>query len=298
MIKCYPPFYQTGNFLDYNYNTTSLLTLNKNTDSIIATLYLAPQKNIMNAQYYGVDYDPKQINLSKINLCKKATNGCAVSCVYHQGILKNSDFHKNKIKQARLKRTFKFLLQRDEFFAQLVKELNALYRKTLKEGLQLSVQLNGTSDILWEKESFSFKEVKYNNIMDYFKEIQFFDYTKYDILKNRKNVPSNYHLTYSRAGLQKGVLVDDWDYLKSLLEAQIDVAVIFNKEMKEYVLNHSTYLDYKIIDADSNGCRSLDVFHRENNKGVILAHEVAKKTDINGSGFIIQTHEELKKFLS
>lgn len=252
----------------------------------------------MNAPYYGIEYDKSLIDISKVNLCKKATNGCATSCLYHQGILKNSDFAKNKIKIARIKRTFKFLLQRDEFFAQLIKEIKMLHKKATKEGLILAIQLNGTSDILWEKESFTFKEESFANLMSYFKEIQFFDYTKYDILKNRKKIPSNYHLTYSRAGLHKGVLVDSWEFIQSLLEQEIDVSVIFNKKMKTSILEHSNFLGYKIIDADLNNCRVTDVHHRENGKGLILVHEAAKKTDFNNSGFIIQSQEEFDKYFS
>lgn len=265
---------------------------------MIGTLYLAPQKNIMNAAYYGIDYDTKAVNLAKVNLCKKATNGCATSCIYHQGILKNSDFAKNRIKQARLKRTFKFLIERDDFFARLVKEIRSLERKAHKEGLSLAIQLNGTSDVLWEKEAFEFKEEKYDNIMSFFKQVQFFDYTKYDIIKSRKGLPSNYHLTYSRAGMHKGNLVDDWVFLQNLLEKNIDVAVIFKKEVKDELLNHSTFRGYKIIDADLNNCRAADVYHRENNKGLVLAHEAAKKTDITNSGFIIQNQEELDKYFA
>lgn len=282
--------------MEYNYNTSKLLTVNKTSDYLIATLYLAAQKNIMNAPYYGIEYDKSLIDISKVNLCKKATNGCATSCLYHQGILKNSDFAKNKIKIARIKRTFKFLLQRNEFFIQLVKEIKSLQKKALKDGLTLAVQLNGTSDILWEKESFEINAQTYENLMTYFKDVQFFDYTKYDILKNRKTHPSNYHLTYSRAGLHKGTLVDDWQFLQNLLDKEIDISVIFNKKMKDTMLENSSFLGYKLIDADLCNCRLGDVHHRENHKGLILVHEAAKKTDFNNSGFIIQSPEELNKY--
>lgn len=252
----------------------------------------------MNAPYYGIEYDKSLIDLSKINLCKKATNGCATSCLYHQGILKNSDFAKNKIKIARIKRTFKFLLERDDFFARLIKEIQLLQKKATKEGLVLAVQMNGTSDVLWEKESFTYKENTYENIMSFFNEIQFFDYTKYDILKSRKKIPSNYHLTYSRAGLHKGTLIDDWNFLQNLLEKKVDISIIFNKEMKHAMLEHSNFLGYKIVDADLYNCRAADVHHRENGKGLILVHEAAKKTDFNNSGFIIQSQDEFNKYFS
>ncbi len=289
--------------MNYNYDTSTLLTVKKNMLTefdgyLIGTLYLAPQKNIINAPYYGVNFDQNAINISKVNLCKKATIGCATACLYHQGIFKTSDFHKNKIKQARIKRTLKFLIQKEEFFAKLIKEIKAIKRKAKKLGLTPAIQLNGTSDILWEKESFTFEESEHKNIMDYFNEVQFFDYTKYDIEKNRKKLPKNYHLTYSRAGSNKGKIIDDWETISKILDNNIDVAIIFTKEMKEHILNDSKYQGYKVIDGDVYNCRAYDIYQRENNQGLIIALQMAKKTDMNNSGFIIQTHEEIEQYLA
>ena len=91
--------------MTYNYNTSSLLTISANPKTspdiaqgyLLATLYLAPQKNIINAPHYGIEYDTKAINLSKTNLCKHATTGCSTSCIYHQGIFKHALFEKNKV---------------------------------------------------------------------------------------------------------------------------------------------------------------------------------------------------------
>jgi len=288
--------------LDYNYDTSTLLTIKENiiTDEdryLLGTLYLAPQKNLNNAKYYGVSYDESAINLSKVNLCKKATNGCATSCIYHQGIFKTSDFEKNKIKQARFKRTFKFLLQREGFFAQLCKEIAAMVRKAKRKGLSPAIQLNGTSDILWEKEKLTYKDIEYKNIMQAFEEVTFFDYTKYDIKKSRKKLPKNYHLTYSRAGKQKGILVDNWEYLGSLLDDNIDVAIIFSKEMKAKILENSKHNGYKVIDGDIYNYRAYDVYQREDS-GLIIAIEAAKKTEHTRSGFIIQDESCMEEFLN
>jgi hypothetical protein len=252
----------------------------------------------MNAPYYGIEHDKSQLDISKINLCKKATNACAASCLYHQGILKNSDFSKNRVKKARLKRTFKFLLQRDTFFKQLIKEITALQKKAFEQGLNLAISLNGTSDILWEKEAFEFKETKYANIMSYFNQIQFFDYTKYDILKQRNKRPSNYHLTYSRAGMHKGKVVDSWEYLQMLLNHEIDVAVVLTKKLKNQLLDASTFKGYKIIDANLNYNRADDIVHRENKQGILLACEVDKKTTLSNNGFILQSSSELDTYFS
>jgi len=291
--------------LTYDYNTSSLLTVNNNLKTnpdihlgtLIGTLYLAPQKNIINVSHYGIDYDTKAVNLAKVNLCKNATMGCATSCIYHQGIFKNSMFQKNKIKLARLKRTLRFLTQRESFFEQIIKEIKAIGRKAKRKKLVPIVSLNGTSDILWEKEAFTYKEKEYKNLMELFPEIDFFDYTKYNILKTRKKLPKNYYLTYSRAGMHKGKLVDDWETLTSYLEKDINIAVVCTKSIKEKLLENTHHQEYKIIDGDLYHNRIKDK-PSSGEKGSIILLEAYKKTDIGTSGFILQKEEEIEQYLS
>lgn len=291
--------------MTYNYDTTSLLAINNSPKTnpdlrfgyLVGTLYLSPQKNVINAPHYGIEYNTKEINLSKINLCKNATTGCSTACTYHQGIFKNALFHKNKVKQARLKRTLKFLTQRNEFFAQLIKEINSLQRKAKRNNLKVAISLNGTSDILWEKESFTFKEVEYKNIMELFPEINFFDYTKYNILKSRKKMPKNYHLTYSRAGMQRGSLVDDWEVLKDYLNKKINIAIVCTNDIKNRLLSNSTYDGYLIINGDEYHNRIKDKEIQSDN-GIIIILEASKKTDITSSGFVLQNEEDIQTYLT
>ena len=288
-----------------NYKTSSLLTINNNPNTnpdlkigyLIGTLYLAPQKNIINAPHYGIEYDAKALNLSKINLCKNATTGCSISCIYHQGIFKHALFQKNKVKLARLKRTLKFLTQRELFFEQIIKEIKALQRKAKRKNLTPVISLNGTSDILWEKESFIYKEKEYKHLMELFTEIDFFDYTKYNIVKSRKKLPVNYHLTYSRAGTNRGKLVDDWETLSSYLNQSINVAIVCTKNIKEKLLENSSYQDFNIINGDLYNNRVKDR-PEKNEKGSIIILEANKKTDINSSGFILQTSNDIQEYLT
>ena len=292
--------------MTYNYNTSSLLTISDNQKTspdlkrghLIGTLYLAPQKNIINAPHYGIDYDTKAVNLAKVNLCKNATTGCSTSCIYHQGIFKHALFEKNKVKQARLKRTLKFLTQRETFFEQIIKEIKALQRKSKRRDLTPIISLNGTSDILWEKESFTYKEKEYKNLMELFSEIDFFDYTKYDILKSRKKLPKNYHLTYSRAGMQRGKIVDDWNTLSDYLDKNINVAVVCTYNLKQELLKNETHNSYKVIDGNVYNNRVNDKTFKED-KGIIILLEANRKTDINSSSaFILQTQEEIETYLN
>ncbi|RXJ97634.1 hypothetical protein CRU98_12935 [Arcobacter sp. CECT 8986] len=282
--------------MEYNYDTTNLLSKKINDNTITATLYLAAQKNIMHAPMYGIEYDNKKINLSKVNLCKKSTNGCVAACIYHNGLFQNSHFSKNKIKQARIKRTFKFLLQKNEFFEKLIKEIKSLKRKAKKENLRLLIQLNKTSDILWEKEEFEYKEESYKNIMEFFPDVEFFDYTKYDILKNRKKLPQNYTLIYSRAGMNKGKLIDSWEDLKAYLNKNISIALVCSYDIKNELLNNETYDDYNIYDAADYESGKISI--KNSTEGSILLHEAKKGTNINkNSAFVIQTQEDISNYL-
>jgi len=291
--------------LIYNYKTSSLLTINNNpkTNSDLelgylqGTLYLAPQKNIINAAHYGIEYDAKAVNLAKVNLCKNATTGCSTACIYHQGVFKHALFQKNKVKLARLKRTLKYLTQREIFFEQMIKEIKALQRKAKKRGLTPIISLNGTSDILWEKEGFVFKEKEYKNLMELFSEIDFFDYTKYDILKSRKKLPSNYNLTYSRAGTHRGKLIDGWETLKTYLDKDINIAVVCTKLIKDQLLENDTYQNYKVVNGDLYNNRIKDKVAKGDNGSIILL-EANKKTDMNSSGFILQTQDEIAEYLT
>lgn len=287
-----------GILLNYNYDTTNLLSVKQTSESLIAMLYLAAQKNIMHAPMYGIEFDPKAINLSKVNLCKNATNGCVTACIYHNGLFQNSHFSKNRIKQARLKRTMKFLLQKELFFEKLIKEIKSLQRKAKKNNLKLAIQLNKTSDILWEKESFTYKEKDYKNIMELFEEVNFFDYTKYDILKNRKKLPKNYELTYSRAGKNKGKLVETWEDIKALLEKNISVAIVCSKEIKETLLEDKNHESFYVINGDENENRSLDKTFNLSTQGSLVTLEAKKGTNINSnSAFVIETMDDLHNYL-
>ena len=122
------------------------------------------------------------------NTCPAATKGCAASCLDESGrgnwTEKNGLI--NPIHAARLKRTKFFFNDRGAFLEQLEKEINAAIRWSIKRDLIPVIRLNGTSDIRFEN----------FGIIQKFNDIQFYDYTK---LYNRKNIPNNYHLTFSRA---------------------------------------------------------------------------------------------------
>ena len=191
------------------------------------------------------------------NTCPAATKGCAASCLDESGrgnwIKKNGLI--NPIHAARLKRTQFFFNDRGAFLEQLEKEINAAIRWSIKRDLIPVIRLNGTSDLRFEN----------FGIIQKFNDIQFYDYTK---LYNRKNIPANYHLTFSRAeSNQKQTL--------NALVNGLNVSAVFRNELPK------TYLNKKVINGDKHDLRFLDP------KNVIVGLIAKGKAKTDTSGFVL-----------
>ena len=142
--------------------------------------------------------------LSGYQVCPMATEGCAAACLNTagrggMGLDASEEIHAaaaadhlNTIQRARIRRTRWYFEDRPGFMAQLVKEIRAHLRKCERENLTPAIRLNGTSDLRWETVPVDGAV----NIFALFPDVQFYDYTK---IPNRRNLPPNYHLTYSLA---------------------------------------------------------------------------------------------------
>lgn len=155
-------------------------------------------------------------NTSGFEVCPMATEGCRAACLNtagRGGMAKgNATFDANghalpdnAIQRARIARTRFYFENRDAFMAQLVGEISAFVLKARKHNLIPCVRLNGTSDIPWERIAFTMHGEKIANIIDLFGEVQFYDYTK---RPNRRNLPANYHLTFSLAEDNDGAAIE------------------------------------------------------------------------------------------
>lgn len=129
---------------------------------------------------------PADLNGLGINLCPAATPGCKASCLYSAGRGAFSNVQRARIAKARL-----FIQEREKFMSILVDDISRLVRKAERENMTPCVRLNGTSDIAFETIKFGPLN---KTIFEYFPHVQFYDYTK---IKGRKNLPNNYHLTFS-----------------------------------------------------------------------------------------------------
>ena len=97
-------------------------------------------------------------------------------------------------------------------------------------------RLNGTSDLRWENDWQNF------NIIKYFSDIQFYDYTK---LWNRRNLPANYHLTFSRAESNQ-------EQTLSAIVNGLNISAVFRSELPKQ------YLGLNVINGDKHDLRFLD----------------------------------------
>lgn len=164
--------------------------------------------------------------LSGTNLCARHTPECFANCLYFAG---RGRFP--KVQNARMVRTKIWLEHRANFRSVLLKEIDKLDSWCHQHYMQLAVRLNGTSDIRWEN----------YEIIEHRPAITFYDYTK---ISNRRNLPPNYHLTFSFSG-------DNIPDCVQALGNGMSVAVPFLGTRPD------TWLGYPVVDGDADDLRFL-----------------------------------------
>lgn len=203
-------------------------------------------------------------NLSGVNYCPMAKlAGCVDGCLYSAG---RGAF--SNVQTARLNRSKLFNSDQNAFMRQLVDEIGALSYKAKKLGLKAAVRLNGTSDIRWENIQFKWFN-KLQTIFEIFPNVQFYDYTK---IPNRKNIPSNYDLTFSYSG-KKGFE----KYNQKAIDNGVRIAAVFDKPENIPVTFHKR----NVMDGDKHDLTFL------NPKNAILGLYAKGKARKDTSGFVI-----------
>lgn len=203
--------------------------------------------------------------ISGHNTCPMAkVAGCENACLYSAG---RGAF--NSVQQSRISKAQWFFSERQSFMAQLVKDISKLATKADNAGMVPLVRLNGTSDIRWESIPVTIEGVTYPNVMSAFPGIQFYDYTK---ISNRKNVPSNYDLTFSYSGMpgyQK--------YVAQAIAEGMRIAVVFRN--REGI--PATFMGLECVDGDDSDIRHIDP------QGVVVALYAKGNAKTDLSGFVV-----------
>jgi hypothetical protein len=193
-------------------------------------------------------------NLSGKQLCPHRSAGCELACLNTSGMGVFSN-----VQEARINKS-KFLIEkREDFLAQLEKELTLLHKQAVK-GKKIAVRLKVLSDLPW------------HNLIDMesFPLINFYDYTpnpKRMIQFLRGELPSNYHLTFSRKENNQA-------QCELIASMGGNIAVVF-KSLPE------TYLGKRVIDGDETDLRFLDA------KGIIVGLKAKGKGKQDSTGFVV-----------
>ena len=193
---------------------------------------------------------------SGFNVCPQASQGCKKACLFTAG---RGAF--NNVQQGRINKTRWFIQERETFIDQLDKEIIKHIKNSEKNGFIPCVRLNGTSDIPWEN----------YGIIQKFPMVQFYDYTK--VYKRalkfvQKEMPKNYHLTYS-------LNEDNKAHAFEILRKGGNISAVFRKDLPK------KYNGFKVIDADETDLRFTD------NKNVICGLKAKGQAKTDYSGFVL-----------
>ena len=201
-------------------------------------LYLAP----LNQNSYGV------------NMCPKASIGCAASCLFTAGRGAMST-----VANARRQKTDAFLKDRKSFLNDVALQIN----RRAANVKQLAVRLNGTSDVKLVEQMTGLYEIARN--------VVFYDYTKIRQKAGRRILPSGHRYTVAFSRSESNEL----EAVEVLRSGGI-AAVVF-KDMPK------TWNGFRVVDGDSRDDLMLDV-----RGAVVLGLKAKGQARRDKSGFVIE----------
>lgn len=220
-----------------------------------------------NYKTYILYMSPAFQNDKNINLCSHASKGCLDACLFKSGF---GGIY-TSVQKARIAKSNYFLNDRERFLKQLKNEIESAIIQQ-KDGEKLAFRLNGTTDINFEK----FKIEDNKNIFELFPDVQFYDYTKNYVRLEKRTLPKNYHITFSRSETNEEKAIE-------MLNLGFNAAFVFDKLP-------TSYKGYKVINGDVNDLRFLD------EKNTIVGLKYKKLTGKNAdnskgikSNFVIET---------
>lgn len=205
---------------------------------------------------------PYNQNSKGINICPKASKGCAASCLFTAG---RGRF--DNVKKARINRTEYFLNDKERFCLQLAGELIKINKTAQKKGERVAIRLNGTSDL-----DFIHLLKKYAKLDPFtLSALIFYDYTKIlGKVKKYLNEP-RYVLTFSRAE-------DNHKEAMEALELGANISAVFNGP-HPFIYNGAP-----VVDGDTSDLVMLY------NRGAVLALKAKGDAKKDTSGFVINSN--------
>lgn len=205
---------------------------------------------------------PYNQNSKGINICPKASKGCAAACLFTAG---RGRF--DNVKKARINRTEYYLHDKERFCLQLAGELIKINKTAQRKGERVAIRLNGTSDL-----DFIHLLKKYAKLDPFtLSALIFYDYTKIlGKVKKYLNEP-RYVLTFSRA---------EDNHMEALeaLELGANISAVFNGP-HPFIYNGAP-----VVDGDTSDLVMLY------NRGAVLALKAKGDAKKDTSGFVINAN--------
>jgi hypothetical protein len=207
------------------------------------------------------DYLSQYLGFIFPNMCAYASEACRDVCLGEHAGRMVFDGPKG----ARIRRTLFYHLAFESYLIEMMRQAEKHIAKARSEGLIPVGRLNGASDTLWER--------KAPGLFERFSDIEWYDYTKVPI-RYRRNLPSNYHLTFSRSETNEKDCVE-------ALSFGVNVAVVFRKTLPEtYVIGGR---EYPVIDGDTHDIRLPHI----DGSGVVVGLKAKGKGKQDKSGFVV-----------
>jgi len=191
------------------------------------------------------------------NMCPFART-CIKDCLFGAGHGRYAN-----VMRARIIKTLAWLHDPERFKANLRLDINRLINKAKKNGLRPTVRLNGTSDLIIERQ--------FGDLLEHFKEVQFYDYTK-NWTRFREKLPANYDLTFSYDGT-------NLERALEILHKGGRVSVVFRDGLPK------KFLGFTVINGDLHDLRFTD------DKSVIvgLTAKGTAKSETANTTFVINS---------
>lgn len=207
-------------------------------------------------------------NRSGYEVCPMRSAGCTAAC------LNTAGFQYARKENARINRTKLFFEDRPRFMDMLIREISSARRRAEKLGMDiLSVRLNGTSDIPWER----VRVPGAQNVMELFPDVAFMDYTK---RPNRRDLPHNYRLVFSRSESNE-------EACAQALDSGMNVAAVFRTHKNDPLPAWWSVagVTLPVIDGDLHDFRYQD--YEEHRHRVIVGLRAKGRAVRDLSGFVI-----------
>jgi len=198
------------------------------------------------------------------NVCANATNGCIDSCLFTAGMGVFST-----VQKARIAKTDYLLSDKEGFLAQLAKEILYQYAKAKRNGEQIAVRLNGTSDLDFFTLLQKYAQLDVTKLADH---VHFYEYTKnINYIKRWEGSP-NITYTFSKSETNSSLI-------PAAIAYGANVAAVFRNDLP------ATYniggIEIPVIDGDTSDI--LMIY----NRGKIIGLRAKGRAKKDFSGFVI-----------